>query len=316
VARVQEYLSLLLGVTAEVNYGGVRFANPTLPIGARRADLRSPLGRASTDWANSAAIVALGLPSWPTNRAGAPIDYWTGADTSLGSLGDLRDVLGLFSQPQVAVAIANPRAIPERATWPVPFYINTIADEQDATNFRILVDYANSLLNAWRNSIQFFAGRQSQFLGTQLVVISRQLGVISEVVDEVRFVLDSVFIGPAQRDTLQVEFGPLPPPPAAALFHLPPIYLSDLLQWMQDYVGPEAQDVIQNAGKFGLGEDFIRTIEQLFLQACGLYEFARRAGGAFGTPRVLQSLYKLALQLSSLYEMAEPIGVRYLAPRF
>jgi hypothetical protein len=102
-------------------------------------------------------------------------------------------------------------------------------------------------LNAWINSIQYFAGLQSQFLGTQLVFISRQLGVISEVVDEVRFVLDSVFIGPAQRDTLQV----VAQDPAGN--QLPPIYLSDLLRWIQDYVGAEAQDVIQNAGKFGTG---------------------------------------------------------------
>src|SRR5262249_16441346 len=148
-----------------------------------------------------------------------PAQYWSDADFVLGSLGDLRDLLGLFS---LQVENINTRRS-------VPYFINTIADEQNATNFRILVDYANSLYNAWDNSVQFFAGLQSQFLGTQLVIISRKLGVISEVVDEVCFVLDSVFIGPAQRDTLQVVFNTITFTSGTAV-QLPPIYLSDLLR--------------------------------------------------------------------------------------
>jgi hypothetical protein len=311
VLRVQQYLSLLLGVTVQVTYIGANLTFPTIyPLGNQSPDATSPLG-----------IAFSGLGEWQTNPAAVPspplpsLDYWTDADSVLGSLGELRDLLGLFSQSYQNTAFAPPLS--------TPFYINTIADEQDATNFRILVDYANSLLNAWGNSIQYFAQLQSQFLGTQLVFISRQLGVISEVVDEVRFVLDSVFIGPAQRDTLQVV------PNAAALgaalgggpLQLPPIYLSDLLQWIQDYVGPEAQDVIQNAGKFGLGEDFLGMIQQLYNQACGLYVFSNQVmpippPPSMATLRVQQSLYKLVLQLYNLYGMAAPpLGVTYLAPR-
>jgi hypothetical protein len=299
IVRVQQYLSLLLGVTVRVTYG-VGLTTPTInfvPADFQPPDLTSPLGIAFPNWVGSTG----------------PVDYWTDADFVLGSLGDLRDLLGLFSLP-----VTN-----GLGAVLIPGYINSIADEQDATNFRILVDYANALLNAWINSVQFFAGLQSQFLGTQLVVISRQLGVISEVVDEVRFVLDSVFIGPAQRDTLQVvALDPTGVP-------LPPIYLSDQLQWIQDYVGAEAQDVIQNAGKFGLGEDFTTMIGQLYSQALGLYTATLPAGRAYvltipgasplppslSTPRVHESLYKLVLQLYDLYNMANAIGVPYLAPR-
>jgi hypothetical protein len=297
VVRVQEYLSRLLGV-------GLNLANLTPPSPPTLATITldpprdSPLHRVFPP-----SLPPLGWPPSIENTINPPVNYWNDADFVLGSLGDLRDLLGLFS---LQVENIN-------TSRSVPYYINTIADEQNATNFRILVDYANSLYNAWDNSVQFFAGPQSQFLGTQLVVISRQLGVISEVVDEVRFVLDSVFIGPAQRDTLQVVF---PQPLVLGTdVHLPPIYLSDLLRWIQDYVGPEAQDVIQNAGKFGLGEDFTRMISKLYVQAYGLYLFAQPANGAIGTPRVQQSLYKLVIQLNELYNMAESIGVRYLAPR-
>jgi hypothetical protein len=294
VVRVQQYLSLLLGATVQTTYPFNNVNNtatltlPLAPYALDPPDPTSPLGKVFPNWLGGG-----GAPLPPTG-------FWTDADFVLGSLGDLRDLLGLFSQQYT-------NATGTRST---PFYINTIADEQNATNFRILVDYANSLLNAWDNSIQYFAGLQSQFLGTQLVVISRQLGVISEVADEVRFVLDSVFIGPAQRDTLQVvaldPFGN----------QLPPIYLSDLLQWIQDYVGAEAQDVIQNAGKFGLGEDFTGTVGQLYSQAFGLFNFAL-AGAPLpiSTPRVLRALYKLMFELSNLYSMANAIGVSYLPPR-
>jgi hypothetical protein len=314
VLRVQQYLSLLLGVAPQVSYAlglsSPTVGNPTL----QTPEPTSPLGLAATAWWIATGS-NLALPNWTANAGAAPPDYWTDADTVLGSLGDLRDLLGLFSQE----TISFPPAV-YAPTLSVPCYINSIADEQNATNFRILVDYANSVFNAWENSIQYFAGLQSQFLGTQLVFISRQLGVISEVVDEVRFVLDSVFIGPAQRDTLQVVPNPLPAVLGAPLagLQLPPIYLSDLLQWIQDYVGAEAQDVIQNAGRFGLGEDFSGMVEQLYAQACGLYEFAQAAPAPppMSTLRVQQSLYKLVLQLYNLYGMAAPpLGVTYLAPR-
>jgi hypothetical protein len=304
VIRVQQYLSLLLGVTPQVSYAA-GLSNPAvgLPI-AQTPDPTSPLGMVFTGWSGFPFAVPAQLPA---------ADYWTDADSVLGSLGDLRDLLGLFSQ-QYTFAGAS-----------TPFYINSIADEQNATSLRITVDYTNSLLNAWENSIQYFAGLQSQFLGTQLVFISRQLGVVNEVVDEIRFVLDSVFIGPAQRDTLQIV--PTQLAMAAALgpggnLQLPPICLSDLLQLIQDYVGAEAQDAIQNAGKLGLGEDFSGMIYQLYLQACGLYVFAQGNAVppaitplAMNTTRVLQSVYKLTAQLYDLYNSASAIGVSYLAPR-
>jgi hypothetical protein len=229
----------------------------------------------------------------------------------LGSLGDLRDELGLFETIRLRDEM----------------FVNTVADEQNVTNFRVIVDYANSLLNAWHNSIQYFATPGSPFLGTQLVVISRQLGVISETVDEVRFVFDSVFVGPAQRQTVQLLFSslatlsPEPPllsvPPFSQVANLPPIYLEDLLLWMQNFVGVEAQDVIQNGGKLGLGEDFIVMTSQIYTQAAGLYLLAlyNPPISGMGTNRVQQSLYKLATQLGDFCTMAAAVGVPYIPPR-
>jgi hypothetical protein len=291
VMRVQQYLQMLLGVTLTLNNAG-----------------SAPGGPAATLVVNPVTGLPSGSPLALANAlALLPANSWTNPDYVLGSLGDLRDSLGLFALPVVTGVGGTP----------VPNYVNTVEDEQNVTNFRVLVDYANSMLDVWTSNVQFFAAQQSEFLGTQLVVISRQLGVISEIVDEVRFVLDSVLIGPSQRETLQIQFRHIPV--NGVNVQLPPIYLADLLQWMQDFVGAEAQDVIQNAGRFGLGEDFITMIQQLYLQAYGLFEFA--TAGAVPDPalragRVRQSLYKLLGQLDRLNDMVlPPIGVPYLPPR-
>jgi hypothetical protein len=276
VMRVHQYFQMLLGVHLTIDQG------PPVSLAIHK---RKPPPQSLLRGLYPAA-------AWPPQP-----NYWTDPDLVLGSLGDLRDQLGL------AETIGNS-------------YINTIADEQNVTNFRIIIDYVNSLLNGWRNSFQFFAGTSTPFLGTQLVVISRQLGVITETVNEVRFVLDSVFIGPAQRETTQIIFQGLPVPASSPVNGLPPIYLEDLLSWTENFVAGEAQDMITNGGKFGIGEDFVQMIDQLCTQAYGLYIYAQtQTGAAINTGRVQQSLYKLTAQLWDLYNFAVPVSTAYLPPQ-
>jgi hypothetical protein len=277
VMRVHQYLQMLLGVRLELRQTPPPTHIQTAP---RRPSQGSPLEQRFPGVA------------WPPMQ-----NYWTSPDLVLGSLGNLRDMLGLFE----LVDVKNR-------------FINTIEDEQNVTNFRVIVDYVNSVFNAWTNSVQFFAGVHSRFLGTQLVIISRQLGVVNEAIDEVRFVLDSVFIGPAQRETTPIHFAGLGYP---VFIHLPTIFLEDLLQWAQNFVGAEAQDVIQNGGKLGLGEDFMATVEQLYVQTHGLYLYAQSQGGApIGTARVQQALYKLVSQLRELFQLSQSIETPYVAPRY
>jgi hypothetical protein len=114
----------------------------------------------------------------------------TDPDSVSGSLGILRGEFGFSTSDDL---------------------VNTVEDEQDVTNFRIVSDYVTSLAQSWLNNLQFFGlttatTTTTPFFGTQLVLLSRQLSVIAESVNEVRFTLDSVFIGPAERQTLQIEF--------------------------------------------------------------------------------------------------------------
>ncbi len=238
-------------------------------------------------------------PPYSAPGAPAPTPQWyTNPDTVLGTLGDLRDIMGLRQMPGPGSFVS---------------YINTIDDETNVTNFRIVVDYANSLWNGWVNNIQFFVTVSTPFLGTQLVIVSRQLGVVAETVDEVRFVLDSVFIGPAERQTVMLDFRTLP-----GFKDVPPIFLEDLLAWTQSFVTEEAPGIIQSAGKFGLGEEFCAMIYQLSRQIWGTLQFALSIHSnppGLNTYRVLAALQKLASQLYELFRLAYPVGTSYLKPR-
>ena len=68
------------------------------------------------------------------------------SDLINGSLGNLRDLYAIFTQgptPGINNVGSNP-------------YINSIADEQDTANFRIISDYLTSLALSWLNNYQFF----------------------------------------------------------------------------------------------------------------------------------------------------------------
>src|SRR5262249_50321217 len=102
-----------------------------------------------------------------------------------GQLGSLQDVFGLVGEK-----------------------VNTVDEEQNLTNFLILVDLVNSLWLTWRSQQKAFDHSASgrSFLGTQLVLLSRNLSVLAESVDELYFAMNSVFLGPAERQVTKLEF--------------------------------------------------------------------------------------------------------------
>ena len=184
--------------------------------------------------------------------------------------------------------------------------VNTVDDEQDVTNFRIVTDYITSLAQSWLNNLQFF-GLQTQtpFFGTQLVLLSRQLSVIAESANEVRFTLDSVFIGPAERQTLQINFRS-PPAPADT----PSMFLEDLLTWIDSFASEEGPRLIQDGGKFAVGESFVPIGTQLQTLVAGAV-IPANAGSlprGYKTKRVQRSLEELRDQLQELVNLAAPIS--------
>ncbi len=203
----------------------------------------------------------------------------TDPDQVGGTLGDLRDVLGL--------------------NFTVQDFVNSVDDETNLSNYRIVADYVTSLAQTWVNNINFFnLNSRTVFYGTQLVVISRQLSVVAESVDEVRFALDSVFIGPAERQTMKLNFSG----------NEPPMFAEDLYTWIQSFATEEGPRLIQDGGKFAVQNTFYpvaQRLHQLIRDSIG--PFNTGLPQAYYTARVQRAIRQLEGEMRSLAQMAQPI---------
>jgi hypothetical protein len=208
--------------------------------------------------------------------------FVTDPDQIKGTLGSLRDELGLNFTTQD--------------------FVNTVQDEQDLSNFRILSDYVTSLAQSWINNLRFFGlNTATPFFGTQLVLLSRQLSVVAESVDEVRFTLDSVFIGPAERQTLELQFAQGDQP----------LFAEDLFNWIQSFATDEGPRLIQDGGKFGVHFSFLPIAQQLQHLVNSVQDPNPRNRGlppGFHTFRVQRSLNQLGDELDALVDLATPIS--------
>jgi hypothetical protein len=253
-----------------------------------------------------ALLLGQQLPS--TTPLPSGFSLTTNPDLIQGSLGNLRDELGLSTGDDL---------------------VNTVEEEQDLTNFRILSDYVTSLAQSWLNNLGFFArptpGGTQPFFGTQLVLLSRQLSVASESVDEVRFALDSVFIGPSERQTLTITFpssvtlpSPRPTPSPGDTFlndnkvSAEQLFVEELLSWVQRFASDEGPRLIQEGGKFGVRSSFlpvVTNVRNLVLGATQMNaaDFQSMPRG-YQTARVQRALVELATQLDELAKLADPIA--------
>jgi hypothetical protein len=229
------------------------------------------------------------LPTIPPTTT-QPFALRNDPDEISGSLGNLRTEFGFSTSDDL---------------------INTVEDEQDVTNFRIVSDYVTSLAQSWLNNLKFFGlstgpNTTTPFFGTQLVLLSRQLSVVAEAVNEVRFTLDSVFIGPAERQTLQIDF---------ANAANPSMFLEDLFTWIDGFASDEGPRLIQDGGKFAVGESFVpistrlqQLVDGLLIQGSqGQPQNASGLPKGYKTQRVQRSIEELAGQLKQLVNLAIPI---------
>jgi hypothetical protein len=180
-------------------------------------------------------------------------------------------------------------------------FVNTIEEEQNLTDFLTLVDYVSSLKQSWDAQRRFFSrtGTAQPFLGTQLVLLSRQLAVVAESVQEVYFALDSVFVGAAERQTTELTFGD----------GRPPIFVAELLAWVERFAAEEAPRLIQDAGKAGV-RAFVPTIDRLE----ALVRDARippqdptDLPEGYATPRVQRALSELYEHVQNTAELARDL---------
>jgi hypothetical protein len=230
--------------------------------------------------------ILLGTPQPISFQPGVTVPVFD-PDKIQGTLGILRDTYGIYFQ-------RNSRSNP---------FSNSIEDEQDITNFRVISDYMTSLLQSWISNGQFFtlgSSTQPAFFGTQLVLISRQFSVIAETVNEVRFALDSVFIGPSERQTLLLQF---------ADPNLPAIFLEDLLREIESF-NEEASRLLQDGGRISVTNNLLpvlRSFRDMVSQARRPTNLRDLPEG-FRTVRVRRTLDDLHDQLKDVITLVEPVG--------
>ena len=235
-----------------------------------------------------------------------------------GLLGSLRDVLGLSTRADL---------------------VNTVDEEQNLTNFRILADYVVGLRQSWVDNRRFFTrqrGGAKPFFGTQLVLLSRQLSVIAESVNELRRALDSVFVGPLERAALEIvpkyffrenveeiDIFVAPYQQLAGIEDDPkwkfrlgePIFVEELLSWIQDFASIEGPQIIQDGGKLAVRNLFLPATRRLYEIVSGARRPLnwRMLPQGYLTPRVQRSMQELEGQLLELVKLARPIDHKVLA---
>src|SRR5262245_66252432 len=183
-------------------------------------------------------------------------------------------------------------------------FVNTIDEEQNLTNYLIVADNTISLRFTWEQQKKFFdLDATDVFLGTQTVLLSRALAVVAESVEETYFVMDSVFLGSAERQVLELHFVNNP--------ELPAIFLGDLLAWVEMFATDEGPRLIRDGGKDGVIEAFSKTADKLFRLVQATKGLSDQGGeglpASFRTSRVTRALGELADQLDHVSELADQI---------
>jgi hypothetical protein len=205
-----------------------------------------------------------------------------------GTLGSIRDIYGIWFQKD---GRDNPLS-------------NSVDDEQDITNFRVIADYMTSLMMTWLSNFEYFrlsTGKMPAFLGTQLILIGRQFNVVAETVNEVRFALDSVFIGPNERQQLLLEFR-----------HAPAMYLEDVLTEIESTMTEEGPRLIKDGGRIALYNNVrpvLYTLIDMVEGAKDPYNLPHLSDG-FRTPRVRRALDDLHEGLRYLKQLVEQVEMK------
>jgi hypothetical protein len=212
-----------------------------------------------------------------------------------GTLGSLRNTYGIWFQRRGRDNEFN----------------NSVQDETDITNFRMISDYMTGLLQSWIANGKYFllnTSRLPAFLGTQLVLISRQLGVIAETVNELRFALDSVFIGPNERQTLLLEFDDQ--------WELPAMYLEDVLTEIEDSCTDELPRLIRDGGRIAITNNLLPVVQTLMNMVQGAHDPMNidALPDGFSTARVRHALDDLSDQLTQLYTQGQQVGMQIPEP--
>jgi hypothetical protein len=188
----------------------------------------------------------------------------------------------------------------------VPSLARTIDEERNVTNFQVLIDAINALRLTWLDQRKFFllSGDQRAPLSTQLPRLWRHLDFLAERLQQVYFIMDSVYLGPAERQVIEIDL-------TAIDASQDRIFLSDLLTWLQDSATGGGRALIEDGGVEG-----IRTFASTIMQLHDLFNAATNQPRGPGIPaayfekRVQESLNVLVDELNQTLTIALNIAAR------
>ena len=198
-----------------------------------------------------------------------------------------------FSELVGELALANgPRA--ERVEQIFSLLLDQLAalqdgieDEENLTRFRTLADCVASLYRSWNNLQQVFS--------TQTGIVMQQFKLVSDAVDEVRFTMEAVSIGPVERKGMVVSFGSRADDPQ-------PFSVEELLAWVHDFASTDAPAMIEESGGFALRSFVLPAAKRLCGMAAlstdpqNLAHFAKR----FNTSALQRAMKNLEARLDEL----------------
>jgi hypothetical protein len=209
--------------------------------------------------------------------------------------------------------------------------VQSIEEEENLTNFLILVDYVKEIDTSWATRRSSFdpASGATPFLGTQLVLLSRSLAVTAESVSEVGFTLDSVFLGPAERLAIRLTFPATDSSSASSKLvdsqgkdvfvdgDTPSILLAELLSWVERVASEEGPRLLQDGGKDGASAltpvlERLRALVRASLVNTGVepnkgLQSPNNLPAGYSTARVQRALSELAKYLDDSAALAGAI---------
>ena len=138
------------------------------------------------------------------------------------------------------------------------------------------------------------------FLGTQLVLLSRSLALVAESVQKVYAAMDSVFIGPAERETTSLPLGP----------NGEPLTLADLLGGVERFATEDGIRLVREGS-----QDSVIALQSTLDSQVALVDVAALLSASssllptqsFHSDGVHRSLVELAAYLDKTREQARKL---------
>jgi len=201
--------------------------------------------------------------------------------------------------------------------------VNTVDEEQNYGNYLIIRDYIVSLRGSWKTYSE--NSGSGAFVGSQLVLLSQALSVVAESVNEVYRIMDLVFLGPAERQSVWIDFtktivkttkdASLPagqfPLPDGTLYKdglqlTPPMSVESLLSWTMRFATQEGPSLARSGGKIGIAKSLAQTADKLMIlmQAAS---YVPVPNTAFRRAGVIRAMKDLAFQLYQVKRLAQEL---------